>query len=143
MSHPSSVEGPFGPTPADIAAVEESLRRKTQDGFVNCTPHEIRLVVGEGEEFTFPPSGTIVRVETDSEPVLHVGRATIMTEFPGKVVGLPDPIPGKFFIVSAMVRVACPDRLDVVSPGAPMRDVEGRIIGCGAFIVNFSPAWGE
>ena len=54
----------------------------------------------------------------------------------GEVTGLPDPAPGVVVVVSAMVRAACPDRADLASPGEPVRDEAGRVIGCRSLVVN-------
>jgi len=42
---------------------------------------------------------------------------------------LPDSEEGIIYIVSRMVKDRVPDRPDVLVPGAPVRDAEGRIIG--------------
>ena len=51
----------------------------------------------------------------------------------GEVEGLPDPIPGVYFIVSLMVAQALPERGDLLvpdtGPGSACRDSQGRIVG--------------
>ena len=70
---------------------------------------------------------------------LWAGRCNpvpLITQTFGEVVGLPAPEEGKFYIVSALVRAACPDRYDLGSPAELVRDDAGRIIGCRALEVN-------
>jgi hypothetical protein len=64
-------------------------------------------------------------------PVRYVGlpipvvRATM--EPP---IDLPDRREGVILIVSALIAEACPDRDDLLYPGAAVRDAEGRVVGC-------------
>lgn len=48
----------------------------------------------------------------------------------GEVVGLPDPIEGTIYIVSALVAQLTKDRNDLYLPGNIVRDSRGKIIGC-------------
>lgn len=119
----------------------------------NLTPHTVRVFARDGEIVTeIPPSGMIARIEklgsfqNDSEtvPVQNFGDAgeswtydiPILTSTASGVSGLPNEQAGVRFIVSAMVRDACPDRLDLVSPADLVRDEEGNVIGCRAFEAN-------
>jgi hypothetical protein len=54
----------------------------------------------------------------------------------GNVVGLPFSTEGKFFIVSAIVRSAVPQRTDIGSPADLIRDSAGQVIGAGSLDVN-------
>ena len=54
----------------------------------------------------------------------------------GEVTGLPDPVEGTLYIVSALVRSALPARTDLASPGDLVRDAAGAVIGCKGLIVN-------
>lgn len=38
-----------------------------------------------------------------------------------------------------MTGVACPDRLDLLSPGDLVRDEKGVIVGCTNFVMNSIP----
>ena len=108
------------------------------------TPHEVTVAVnGGGRTLTIPASGTVARVatqEVDEEAMeIWVGRGcpiTLIVQEFGDVVNLPEPEEGKFFIVSALVRAACPGRYDLGSPARLVRDEQGRIVGCGALEVN-------
>lgn len=99
---------------------------------VNLTPHAITLPGGE-----IPPSGQVARVAVEytetGEEVL--GAAIVRAEY-GQVTDLPAPQPGTIYIVSALVRAACPDRRDLASPARLVRDDAGRIIGASALEVS-------
>jgi len=108
---------------------------------VNLTPHAINLHLPAGRVLTIPSSGEVARVATEATEAgeIWAGRCNpvpIITQTFGEVCGLPDPEEGKFFIVSALVRAACPGRYDLGSPADLVRDDAGRIIGCKALEVN-------
>ena len=110
---------------------------------VNLTPHAVTITTAGGRTLEIPASGTVARVatqEVDEEAMeILVGRMNpvlLITQTFGEVVGLPAPEDGKFFIVSALVRAACPGRYDLGSPARLVRDEQGRIVGCGALEVN-------
>jgi hypothetical protein len=97
---------------------------------VNLTPHAIHV----GDR-TIPPSGAVARVSTASVAVgKHDGIPIVRTNY-GQVEGLPEPEEGTLYVVSSLVRLACPDRADLASPALLVRDQEGRVIGCGALEV--------
>jgi hypothetical protein len=58
---------------------------------------------------------------------------------PGEAYGLPDEEEDTLFLVSGLVRMACPNRPDLVSPGEPVRDDKGRVIGCRGLVENKYP----
>lgn len=99
--------------------------------FVNLTPHEIHLPTG-----AIPPSGVVARCEEESVPVGAIEGVPIWVRRYGKVQNLPPQHVDRWYIVSHMTRVACPERMDLVSPGDLTRDAEGRITGCTNLIVN-------
>lgn len=95
---------------------------------VNLTPHEIGLALeDQGVFVVVPPSGTVARVASTpgaagripGVPVPVMGRQVW-----GAVTGLPDPVEGVTYIVSAIVlgRPECLDRDDVVGPGTGPND---------------------
>jgi hypothetical protein len=96
---------------------------------VNLTPHTINDLQGGMDH---PVSGQLARV---SSTQVEVFPGFFRTTF-GEVEGLPEPRPGVLLIVSALVRVACADRSDLISPGEQVRDAEGKPIGCKGFSVN-------
>ena len=108
---------------------------------INLTPHEVNLHLPAGRALTIPSSGEVARVATTPAEAgeLWAGRCNpvpLITQTFGEVVNLPDPKDGDFFIVSALVRAACPNRYDLGSPAELVRDDAGRIIGCRALEVN-------
>lgn len=76
--------------------------------FVNCTPHAITLNDGT----VYEPSGTVARI---SSSFTNFDAAGICSVKYGELTGVPDPQPGTFYIVSAMVLSAC-NRPDLVAP---------------------------
>lgn len=105
---------------------------------INLTPHDIVLC-----GVLIPASGKVARVTAETQPAgglrNFLGTPTVLplvTSTYGDVTGLPESFPGDFFIVSAMVRAACPHRRDIGSPAKLVRDDAGRIVGCEALEVN-------
>lgn len=54
----------------------------------------------------------------------------------GSIEGLPAPKDSVFYIVSHLVRMARPQRLDLLSPGEVARGEDGNILGCVNFFRN-------
>lgn len=119
----------------------------------NLTPHTVRVFSRTGEIVAeIPPSGMVSRIEKvgsfriDSETisVQNFGDADevwdydipILTSSVAGISGLPNEQANVRFIVSATLRAACPDRLDLVSPADLVRDESGDVIGCKAFEAN-------
>lgn len=113
--------------------------------FVNLTPHDITLFVGDAP-ISIPPSGQIARVsEVPSADaprvVLFQGNLVqIRTTSWGPVVGLPAPQSGTLYVVSAIVKDAVQradsSRVDVVSPDTGLgvvRAADGKIAGTTGF----------
>jgi len=109
---------------------------------INLTPHAVTI-----NKVTFPPSGQIARVATintlsgNGPIILDNTIIPVFTQSCGEVYGLPEPefsaLNGStFFLVSSMVRLAVPSRLDVISPGDLIRDFAGQPIGCTGVIAN-------
>jgi hypothetical protein len=119
----------------------------------NLTPHTVRVFSRTGEIVVeIPPSGVVARVgklgcfRNDSEVVSvpNFGDSgetweysiPILTSASTCVSGLPDERVNVRFIVSATLRAACPDRLDLISPAYLVHDESGNVIGCRAFESN-------
>ena len=93
---------------------------------VNLTPHNIVLQDADGVRTVIASSG-VARVAStpgalenvEGVPVPIAGRATY-----GAVEGLPGPVEGTLYVVSAMVlgRPECQGRDDVVGPGTGPKD---------------------
>jgi len=108
---------------------------------VNCTPHALNVHTTFGTVTTVPTSGIVARVsvmDTELEEIVtptgeHIA---LFTQTTGEVEGLPAPQDDTLYIVSGMVRGACPDREDVASPGKLLRNDKGQPIGCLGLYVN-------
>jgi hypothetical protein len=99
--------------------------------FINLTPHAIQL-----PNMTIEPSGIIARCNEVSTPFGEINGVEIINREYGKVENLPDTTSGKMYIVSAMVRLALPNRYDILSPGDLVRDETGQIIGAKNLVRN-------
>lgn len=101
----------------------------------NLTPHSINILNDNNEVIvTIEPSGIIARAAQTKGLVeeLCVDGMTIpvyKSEF-GKVENLPEPEKDTIFVVSALTAQACKGRPDVYITDNPVRDEQGRIIGC-------------
>ena len=97
---------------------------------VNLTPHKLVIVREDGNKIEIAPSGVIPRVSTT---VVKVGEESgiplFRTEY-GSVTDLPPQEDGKLFVVSGLLKAACPDRTDLLTPAKQIRDEAGRVIGC-------------
>ena len=51
----------------------------------------------------------------------------------GAPEGLPEPVEGRYYIVSSLTAQAAKDRKDLLIVDSTVRDSEGRICGCTAF----------
>lgn len=106
--------------------------------FVNLTPHEVRIKVGE-DEIVVPPSGTIARCAERRIEMPPLGSVPVTRAEYGAVAGLPAPQPDTIYIVSSLVLDTAPDRADIFAPGPAIRDAEGRIVGCAG--LSCTPAY--
>lgn len=96
---------------------------------INLTPHSV-TVAG----ITFEPSGVVARVSSETVDAgsldFNGTKIPLTTTAYGEAQGLPDQRDDTLLIVSSMVAARCKDRTDVFIPNEPIRDAEGRIIGC-------------
>lgn len=127
---------------------------------VNLTPHAITVLDEDDMTVlcTLPPSGVVARVATeriqigslhihgpccpvssphhgddsdcDLDPEMGCADIPIYRTVYGEVTGLPDPEPWTYYLVSLVVRQACPDRADLLSPGELVRGSDGQPVGC-------------
>jgi hypothetical protein len=100
---------------------------------LNLTPHEINEVES-GK--AFKPSGVVARVSVTFIKVQEFGGIPIFVPQYGEVKDLRDQEEDTMLIVSAMVRLAMPQRDDLVSPGELVRNGAGQPIGCRGFVWN-------
>ena len=122
------------------------------DRIVNLTPHRVRIFETSDAEtpvVELESTGEIARCKVERTPAFSIdigapnpGPADNWPEIPvsvpsfGQVVNLPEPQPGVWYVVSAMVREAVRHRDDVLSPGEPRRDAAGNVIGCVGLDAN-------
>ena len=97
--------------------------------FVNLTPHVLNLIAADGSTVDVPPSGDVARVSSTSAIVAAINGINVTASTWGDVTGLPDAQDGVVFIVSRMVKDRVLNRADVIVPGAPVRDADGKIVG--------------
>jgi hypothetical protein len=103
---------------------------------VNLTPHAV-TVAG----LTIPPSGTVARCRevSESRGTIEVDGTLVplVAKWFGEVENLPEPKDDTIYIASALTAQAAwaAGRRDVVCPGDPVRDAEGRIVGAASLCV--------
>lgn len=103
---------------------------------VNLTPHALNIVITPDNTLTVEASGTVARLPEIIRPAGKWDGIPITITSYGEVEDLPAPQEGVLFVVSALVRLAVPDRKDVASPGRLIRNEAGVIIGCVDLTVN-------
>jgi len=85
---------------------------------VNLTYRDLRLKLTNGTIVDFPKSGRVAHVKRDYVvSTIDIGPVFIESAELGATKNLPEPEPDTLFIVSGLVRVANPDRVDILSPG--------------------------
>lgn len=102
---------------------------------INLMPHVLVIVLADGSSRTIAPSG-LARCKAVSVPVREFEEVPLTRTTYGAVEGLPDPVDGVLYVVSALVRAAVPSRTDVASPGDLVRDSAGNVTGCRTLSVN-------
>ena len=114
---------------------------------INLTPHVINVHTPSGV-ISFPASGSVARVETKQALLKNLpGGIPVFIQEYGEVTGLPEDDPSDdgtetghfetYYLVSALVRAACPSRFDLLSPGELVRDEEGNPVGCKGLVQNY------
>lgn len=96
---------------------------------VNMTPHPLNIVQRDGKVLTVAPSGWLPRCSSTEVVDGAIGSIDITRQTLGSVEGLPEAIPGAFYIVSRLVASAA-NRSDLLVPGSLIRDDQGRVVGC-------------
>ena len=102
--------------------------------FVNLTKHEIKDLIS-GEYYPVPENSAVVNVD---EVIVSEEGGTQITKLIYKdIVGLPNPVDGVRYIVSAVILNALNgSRNDCVAPARPLRDSKGAVLGCRGFRTN-------
>lgn len=104
--------------------------------YVNGTPHPLTMYGYDKVTIlcVIPTSGTVVRVPDEYQPLQEMIPGipeTLNINHPEQCIGLPNPIPGVFFIVSRVAAEALKiyHRPDIRVPGEPIRNQSGIQIG--------------
>lgn len=106
---------------------------------INLTPHEVTCVLSKSNTIVFDKAVNVARVSVELKRVENLNDKVsrlflpMYTEVFGEVIGLPALDTDTFFIVSRMVKDACPHREDLLVPVGIIRDDKGVIIGCMGF----------
>ena len=106
--------------------------------FLNLTPHAINILAENGEVvLTIPPSGTVARAAQTDEVCGEVeGIEVVKTSF-GAPTDLLEPREGVYLVVSLATANAAKTTGrptdDLLLTSSPVRDENGRIIGCRRF----------
>lgn len=102
---------------------------------LNLCPHPVNVVRGDGTVISIPFSGQVARVNITRVQAGNVDGMVISTPHL-QTIGLNDPKPGILLIVSQQVRLAHPNRADLISPAELIRNKQGTVIGCRSFDAN-------
>jgi len=115
---------------------------------INCTPHDINVVMPDGAAICYQKTSWVARVETTQEEAGDINGIPCFKTSYGNVTGFPDNEmfiseileAGNdiFYIVSGIVKSACPNRDDLLVPDTGktcIRDDAGKIIAVTQFIV--------
>lgn len=98
--------------------------------FVNLTPYTINILNENDQEImAIPANGIVARYSQSEETVMTIDGINVTRQTFGDVFDLPEPQDGSFFIVSRLVAMAAPDRLDLLIPGPLVRNDQGQPIG--------------
>lgn len=97
---------------------------------INLTVHDITIIKNEKTEI-IPPSGVVVRCETQEVLIGKVNGVDVYKINYGNVTGLPPANKNTVYVTSALVAQAVKQiRNDVLIPNDFVRDKKGVIIGC-------------
>ena len=102
--------------------------------FINLTNHPINIITPNGLK-VIEPSGQITRVQYDIEAIDEVEGIPIVEIIYNKIVGLPEPEPNTYYIVSSTVKNATLNRKDVITLYSVKRK-DGKPYACQGFRVN-------
>ncbi len=99
---------------------------------INTTPHPIQILDDNNVCVkVFPKGEFTIRLSSSTvDAGFEVEGIKVTTTKYGEVTGLPEYHPFVYYIVSAMVKSALPNRTDLLVPAEQVRDSNGLIIGC-------------
>lgn len=121
-----------------LDAIEKEVKEILRDNpnvpenvqIVNATPHAVNLLGNDGNvNKEFQPEISI-RIDSETIPVGELDGINFTDTEYGDPVGLPPERENVCYIVSNVVKDACPDRRDLLVPSEQVRDDKGRVIGC-------------
>lgn len=97
----------------------------------NLTPHDVTIYLGKGRSVTFPAFGKdkTSRLNEQATLIDNIDGIDVYEVVYGEPDWLPEPERGVIYIVSSMVKDACPNRTDLYCPYGLIRDEKGNIIG--------------
>lgn len=106
---------------------------------INMTPHAVTLMDNENTIIkVVAPAGMTIRLTQETEVVGSLdGIPLTRTKYGDPLVvseegtsAMPAVEEGVYYVVSAMVKNALPERADFLVPAEQVRDEAGRVIGC-------------
>ena len=100
---------------------------------INLTPHDVNIV-SEDKIITIEAFKIVARCAQINQRIgeIETNKGSIplsRTQF-GEVENLPEQDEDVLYIVSRLVKDACPERPDLLVPNEIVRDETGRIVGC-------------
>jgi hypothetical protein len=100
---------------------------------LNLTPHAVTVLNAKDEVVaTFPASGESARLAVAFDQTDRLGDVPLGALRYGSSTGLPPRVDGVRLLVSLLVKLANPDRDDLLVVADEVRDEAGRIVGCRA-----------
>ena len=102
---------------------------------INTTPHNVNICGANNKVInTFLKSDNPIRLNSTSNQIGDVNGIPVNSVAFGSA-NLPAFQEGIYYIVSALVKNAFPNRPDLLVPHDVVRDEDGNIIGCRSFSV--------
>ncbi len=104
---------------------------------VNLTPHKITISSKDCSiQLTLPSEDNPARCEEVTKHLEEFDGFPVVLKSYGEVENLPNPEKEVLYLVSMMVREACPDRKDLASPGDLYRNEDGEVMWAGSLVIN-------
>ena len=121
---------------------------------INCTPHDVAIYrtcdcyMRDGflylrdDEEEYPEPLHVYQAAKEPARAICVQKPAGMADgfliyrlAHRGIIGLPDPKPGTYYIVSKMLAQASPEREDLILPGTVVRNGSGDVVGCIDFSI--------
>lgn len=102
---------------------------------INRTPHPITVLSRDGKVLKIIESDGLppIRLKSETLPVGEIDGICVTKTTFGEPENLPKETDDIFYIVSQLVKSACPHRKDLLVPAEVIRNRDGNIIGCMSF----------